>query len=133
MLILTKLDWCINIFPWIKKPIQCLKRICTRVPPSWQKLQFYSALKGDFWRINDYLFHYSIDHGAIYLKEISEQTGLSLNALKDAVYGEKVKKALQNYIISGLRLNITATPSYLINGTVYTGQIPPTILKAIER
>jgi len=44
---------------------------------------------------------------------------------------DHILKKLENDIRTGLKKNIYGTPSFVIDGNVYTGHIPPNILKQI--
>jgi protein-disulfide isomerase len=43
----------------------------------------------------------------------------------------KIQSLLKKDIIDGLKLGVTGTPSFVIDGQVYQGQIPPEILKQV--
>jgi protein-disulfide isomerase/uncharacterized membrane protein len=92
----------------------------------------YASEKKQFWDINDFLFNYDISRGAIYLKEIADATNLDLERLSRGINHTETKQKLQKDIIAGLKLHINGTPSYLINDTVYTGQIPKHILDLLK-
>ena len=92
------------------------------------------AVEADkFWKVSDYLFHYDMKQKAIFLKQIANDTGLDLNALKSGINSQSVKNQLLKDIFSGLKLGITGTPSYLIDNNVYTARIPPDILNRFRR
>jgi protein-disulfide isomerase len=64
-------------------------------------------------------------------KELAEDTGLKYEGLSRAIYDPKIQSMLRKDIIDALKLGITGTPSFVIDGKVYQGQIPPEILKKI--
>ena len=97
-------------------------------------LAIYATLQDKFWDVNDYLYNHNVKkRGAIYLREIAETTGLDLNLLKQGLSSKKVRTSLDRDIISGLKHNITSTPTYIIDGQVYTGQIPPQIFDVLKK
>ncbi len=96
-------------------------------------IAIYAIKKNKFWELNDYLYHYDMNKGAIYLRQIAKETGLDLDALKTGIHELEIKQKLKKNILSGLRRNISGTPSYVINNKVYTGQIPSNILNAIRK
>ncbi len=85
-----------------------------------------------FWEVNDYLYGYDMSKGAIFLKKIAENTGLNSSTLAARIRAPETMQKLQQDISSGLKHQLIGTPSYVINGKVYTGQIPPDILKTIK-
>ena len=85
-----------------------------------------------FWEVNDYLYNYDMSKGAIYLKKIAENTGLNSSTLAARIRAPETMQKLQQDISSGLKHHLIGTPSYVINGKVYTGQIPPKILKNMK-
>lgn len=94
-------------------------------------IAIYAATRNKFWKVDDFLYHYNMSNHAIYLRQIAEKTGLDLNLLKTGIHQPEIIQKLRRDIISGLKKNITGTPSYIINGKVYTGQIPAEILSSI--
>jgi protein-disulfide isomerase/uncharacterized membrane protein len=96
-------------------------------------IAIYAIKENKFWELNDFLYHYNMNKGAIYLRQIALETGLELDALKTGIHDPEIKQQLKNDILSGLRNNISGTPSYVINNKVYTGQIPSDILNSIRK
>jgi len=85
-----------------------------------------------FWEVNDYLYGYDMSKGEIFLKKIAENTGLNSSTLAARIRAPETMQKLQQDISSGLKHQLIGTPSYVINGKVYQGQIPPDILKTIK-
>lgn len=96
-------------------------------------IAIYAARENKFWELNDYLYNYDTGKGAIYLKQIAQESNLDLDALKTGIHEPEIKQKLQKDIITGVKRHITATPSYFINNEVYTGQIPSDILNSIRK
>lgn len=91
----------------------------------------YAASKGKFWVMNDILF--TIERGTkkIDLKKLAKLCGLDFKELAGSVNNPKFRHDLHMDIMYGLKNGIVGTPSYIINGQVYRGQIPPEILNRI--
>ncbi len=95
-----------------------------------------AAIRDKFWQTNDLL--YAMMRGknskvkTISLKEIADKTGLDINELSASLTHSAIKEMLRRDIWDGMKLKITGTPAFLIDGQVYQGQIPPNILKKIE-
>ena len=65
------------------------------------------------------------------IKELAKATGLDSVGLSKAVTDPKIRFLLKKDIIDGLKLGVSGTPSFVIDGQVYQGQIPPEILKQV--
>nr|CBX30213.1 hypothetical protein N47_D30220 [uncultured Desulfobacterium sp.] len=94
-------------------------------------LSIYAESKGKFWEMNDALFDIDKKDKSINIKKLAEKTGLDSKELATARYDNKIRHALWLDIKDGLKLGITGTPAYVINGKLYLGEIPADILKKI--
>jgi uncharacterized membrane protein/protein-disulfide isomerase len=92
-------------------------------------LAIHGAVNGKFLEMNDLLFAKGATGQSILLKDIAEETGMDLRLLATALKHEPYIQHLQFEIRQGMKLGIIGTPSYLINGSVYEGNIPAEILK----
>lgn len=90
----------------------------------------YAAHKGEFWKINDILFNLDIgNEGGINTAEISRLTGLTKGELYFAVNNKAVRDILNVDIRAGMKLEITATPAFVIGDKVYIGELPIDIIQ----
>ncbi|MCI5115335.1 MAG: hypothetical protein D3921_03960 [Candidatus Electrothrix sp. AW1] len=100
------------------------------------KVAILAALRDKFWQTNDLLYAIIRRNGdkikTIPLKEIADKTGLNINELAAALTHPAISARLSRDIQEGMKLKITGTPAFLINGKVYQGQIPLEILKKIN-
>jgi protein-disulfide isomerase/uncharacterized membrane protein len=92
-------------------------------------LAIHGAVNGKFLEMNDLLFAKGATGQKIQLKDIAEETGMDLQQLAAALQHEPYIQHLLLEIRQGMKLGIIGTPSYLINGSVYEGNIPAEILK----
>ena len=92
-------------------------------------LAIHGAANGKFLEMNDLLFAKGATGQRIRLKDIAEETGMDLQLLAAALKHEPYQRHLLTDIRHGMKLRIVGTPSYLINGRVYEGNIPAEILK----
>lgn len=93
-------------------------------------IAIYAAKKDNFWEVNDLL--YSINtRSSINLSEISQKTGYSLDELKFAVKSDINRKILQLDILTGAKMRVVGTPSYLVDGVLYQGFIPGNVLQEV--
>ena len=83
--------------------------------------------EGKFWKVNDRIFQ-DARQKKINLSQISKDCGMESSDIEKKINSPDVIKDLEEDIRAGLKLKITTTPSYLINGNVYIGTIPEEIL-----
>jgi protein-disulfide isomerase len=94
-------------------------------------LTIYAATQNKFWQLNDILFSIARVQPEINVKELAKATGLNPEGLSRAMVDPKIQYLLRKDILDGLKLGVTGTPSFVIDGQVYQGQIPPQILKQV--
>jgi protein-disulfide isomerase/uncharacterized membrane protein len=94
-------------------------------------MSIYAATVGKFWEMNDLLYQISRTGGAINSREIAEATGMDARELAVALKDPVLKKRLEMDIRDGIKLGILGTPSYVINGQVYQGIVPPEFISAV--
>ncbi|WP_446009459.1 vitamin K epoxide reductase/DsbA family protein [Candidatus Electrothrix sp.] len=100
------------------------------------KVAILAAMRDKFWQTNDLLYALTRSKGdkvtTISLKDIANKTGLNINELAASLTHPAINARLSRDIREGMKLKITGTPAFLIDGQVYQGQIPPQILKKIN-
>ena len=96
-------------------------------------LAIYAQGQGKFWPMNDYLFGNARKMDKIDLKSLATEVGLDDKGLAGAFSDPKIRRQLTRDIIGGLKLGVNGTPTFIINGSVYSGQIPmEMILKIVN-
>lgn len=93
-------------------------------------LAVYAVSKNKFWELNDMFYSIAGQKKRIGIKELAQTLGLKPEELARSLYDRSIRDQLQRDILEGNKLGISGTPGYVINGTVYLGQIPADILKA---
>ncbi len=94
------------------------------------KLAIYAATKNKFWEMNDAIYALVREkNNSIPLKLLSKKTGLKLNELAWALQSKEIAELLRRDIWRGMKYGIIGTPGFVIEGKLYTGNIPATILK----
>jgi protein-disulfide isomerase/uncharacterized membrane protein len=88
----------------------------------------YAAKKDHFWEINDMLFNMDTRKGHFNIREMAKTGGFDLNEFAGSVKDRNLLHALVNDIRDGIKLGITGTPAYLINGEIHIGHVPSEIL-----
>jgi protein-disulfide isomerase len=91
----------------------------------------YSISEGKFWEMNDLLFELAGSKQEINLNQLAAKTNLDPERLSLAIHHPKINQRLKFDIWTALKNRIIGTPSYLVNGKVYQGQLPPEIFKQI--
>ncbi len=96
------------------------------------KIAILAALRNKFWQTNDLLYALMRNKvQEIPLQKIADKTGLDVNELAASLTHPDIAELLRRDIWQGMKLGITGTPAFLIDGQVYQGSIPPEILKKI--
>lgn len=85
---------------------------------------------GVFWQVNDLLFRDAREKEVINFNEIGKEAGFDTRQINKEIYNKKNIARLKMDIRSGLKAGITATPSYVIDGKVYAGTIPDSVLRS---
>jgi len=92
-------------------------------------LAIYAANRNNFWVVNDLLFEIGAQKRAFNTKEIAEKSGLDFLELARARKDSIIRFLLQKDILEGIKIGVRGTPAFLIDGQLYTGHIPPEIIK----
>lgn len=91
-------------------------------------LSIHAATEGKFWLTNDYLFAHARFTDQVDLQTLADDIGLNFDNLSRSIHRKDYRRQLHRDIIDALKLGVTGTPTFLINGKLYNGQIPPEIL-----
>ena len=93
----------------------------------------YAASRNKFWEMNDALYAIGRSKQTLSTRKLAEKTGFTMLELAAAAEHPEIRKALLYDIRLGMKLHITGTPSYVIDGKVYNGTIPADILRKAIR
>ena len=66
-----------------------------------------------------------------FLKSAAETTGLDVRGLAGAFSDQAILRKLRSDIIAGLKTGVRGTPTFNINGSLYSGQLPMAVLLKI--
>ena len=91
-------------------------------------LSIYAQSIGKFWEMNDILFNTDLTKEAINTKTLLKQAGVDTNGKAPKIFDPQHQLKLLTDIRAGMKLGISGTPAYVIDGQLYLGQIPPEIL-----
>ncbi len=90
------------------------------------------AIKHDkFWEISDFLFNTDTQKGHFNIREMAKAAGFDVIEFARSVNDRSLQQKLRADIREGIRLGITGTPGYLIDGKVYVGHIPADIINTV--
>lgn len=90
----------------------------------------YAKFKGKFWQMNDLLYQL-MGQKTIDLRKIAKKLNLDYRWLAVVDRIPELRYSLKHDIATGIKLGITGTPGFIINGKVYQGQIPPEIIRKV--
>lgn len=96
-------------------------------------LAIYAQSKGKFWEMNDILFNTDLAKEAINAKTLLKQAGVDTEGTMPNIYDPQIQIKLLTDVRDGMKLGITGTPAYIIEGQLYLGQIPPNYLEKITK
>lgn len=94
-------------------------------------LGIYATAEGKFWDVHDLLYQWAGNRQEIDLYELSSMTDLPADRLAEATENLGFREKLAADIRFGMQQAVQATPSYLIEGKVYQGSIPPEAFRGV--
>lgn len=80
--------------------------------------------QGKYWEVNEKLFDQTPDSEAQIIKSLKGIKGLNMKQLKADAASDEIASELKNEIDEGIKQNIEATPTIIINMEKITGNIP---------
>ena len=95
-------------------------------------LAIQAEKEGKFWPVNDELYACALKSNVIEISAIAESVGLNSEVLKKSLNNSTNLRKLNQDIIDGLKLGISGTPNFVIDGKIYISQIPAEILARIR-
>jgi uncharacterized membrane protein/protein-disulfide isomerase len=96
-------------------------------------MAIYAAENDKFWVMNDILFQLAGRENTIDLKYLAQRTGLEAIGLYKAIKDPDTRRKLNRDLRDGINYGIDGTPSFVIDGKLYSGVIPPEIIHPILR
>jgi protein-disulfide isomerase len=94
-------------------------------------MSIYAAEQGRFWEMHDLLFSMG-DEQEIGTRDLAQSVGLDPVGLARSLRNTQILRKLRDDMTAGYKLGVTGTPTYVIEGRVYDGQLPPNILSRIR-
>ena len=81
--------------------------------------------------MSDYLFANARGTDRIDLRAVAEIFRLDYEKLSRSFGKTTIRLKLHHDIMDGLKMGVTGTPAFLIDGKLYSAQIPPEILSRV--
>lgn len=94
-------------------------------------LAIHAAAEEKFWDVHELLYQWAGNRQEIDLHELASRTGLPVDRLARAPENTEFREKLAADIRLAMKHGVQATPSYLIEGKVYQGTIPPEVFRGI--
>jgi protein-disulfide isomerase/uncharacterized membrane protein len=95
---------------------------------AYARMAYCAQQRGRFWEANDYLFEHGRRTKPITIAELAGALRLSGQALEECVASNSARQAILDDLASGRAQGIRGTPSFVVDGEVYPGRIPPDVL-----
>ena len=95
-------------------------------------IAIYAAAKDRFWAMNDALYAMGREKEPFNTRTLAAMTGFTSGELAAAAQHPQIRDILLYQIREGMRLHITGTPSYVIDGTLHEGSLPADVLRKIH-
>lgn len=96
-------------------------------------LAVYAMTQNKFWQMNDALFQLARSKQSFNTKFLAEKTGIPSSELAGALSNPEIRQHLNLDIWQGMKLRITGTPSFVIEGKVFQGTLPADLLNKIQQ
>lgn len=96
-------------------------------------LAIHASDQDKFWEANDMFLSINLEAGKLDIAEIASSLDLDQKAMIHALNDPAILTRLREDIIKGLKLGITGTPGFVIDGILYQGHIPSDILNPYIR
>jgi uncharacterized membrane protein/predicted DsbA family dithiol-disulfide isomerase len=93
-------------------------------------LAYCAERQGRFWEANDYLFANGRRENPVTVRELAAAIGIEAAAVERCVKGAEASRSIERDLDAGQSFNIQGTPTFIIEGRTYTGQIPEDVLSA---
>ncbi len=94
-------------------------------------IAIYAQAKEHFWEVNDFLFDIATEKKDFNTRIIAKFMGVNKREVVAALGNKHLRLWLKHDIAVGLDLGITGTPTYVIDGNLYLGNIPSEILEKV--
>jgi protein-disulfide isomerase/uncharacterized membrane protein len=91
----------------------------------------YAGSQGKFWQMNDYLFATARSAGSIDVADLARTVGLEPEGLENSLKDPHLWRKLRSDMTDGFKLGVSGTPTFVLNGHLFQGHLPPEIVARI--
>jgi protein-disulfide isomerase/uncharacterized membrane protein len=89
----------------------------------YARLAVCAVALGKFWRGNDYLFAHGRDESSVAIEAFARELSIPADVLKDCL-ATKADTLLKRDIDAGAKWDIDGTPTFIVGGEKFTGDLP---------
>lgn len=86
--------------------------------------------QGRFWQANDFLYERGRRPEAVTAEELAAGIGVDAGRLAACVEDPGTRRQIERDLEDGRALRVRGTPTYVLDGRIYPGHIPPEVLEA---
>jgi len=98
----------------------------------YSKMAICAGEQLKFWEANDFLFTYGRRTPPVTRQEIAAALGIDLGQMEACLEKAATREAVLEDLAAGRSFNIQGTPTFVIDGKVYPGAIPESVLFPIR-
>jgi protein-disulfide isomerase len=91
----------------------------------------YAALEDRFWEMNDLLYDIPKNIKSLDIRELAQKSGVSFEGLAAAPGIRPIYYKIKLDVLKGIELGVTGTPAYEIDGELFQGRIPMTVIRNV--
>ena len=94
-------------------------------------IALYAQTKGQFWKVNDYLFGLASTKEDFNTRAVAEFMDVPKGELAAALSYKPLRLKLKHDIAVGIDQGVTGTPGFIVDGQLFLGTIPESILRKV--
>ena len=91
----------------------------------------HAGSQGKFWQMSDHLFATARSAGSIDVDALAKTVGLDPGGLKNSLKDRSLWEKLRSDMTAGFTLGVSGTPTFVVNGRLFEGHLPPDIIERI--
>jgi protein-disulfide isomerase len=95
----------------------------------YARLAVCAASTGKFWQGNEYLFAHGRDEASVAVESFARAIEIPIDDLRNCL-AARADRLLKLDIEAGLKLDIDGTPTFVIGGAKYAGELPADVLRS---
>jgi protein-disulfide isomerase/uncharacterized membrane protein len=96
---------------------------------SYSAMAHCAGEQGGFWKANDLLYEWGRRRQAVTTEQLAAAVGIDAARFAACVASPETTQLIQRDLAAGRALQVQGTPTFVLDGRSYPGQIPPEILR----